>query len=70
MRPSLIYCGDHKGTKETAAGLIRDAGFDPVDAGPLRIAIYTEPFALFIGELVYGVKGGPELTYWFERFVD
>jgi predicted dinucleotide-binding enzyme len=26
-------------------------GFDPVDCGPLRIARYTEPFALLIGEL-------------------
>ena len=48
--------------------LIRDVGFDPVDAGPLRIARYTEPFALLIGELAYGAAGGPELTYRFERF--
>jgi len=37
-RPSLAYCGDHDEGKETAARLIRDVGFDPVDAGPLRIA--------------------------------
>jgi len=29
-----------------AAKLIRDVGFDPVDAGPLWIARYAEPFAL------------------------
>jgi 8-hydroxy-5-deazaflavin:NADPH oxidoreductase len=69
-RPSLVYCGDNKGAKETTAGLIRDAGFDPVDAGPLRVARYTEPFALLIGELAYGGKGGPELAYRFERFGD
>jgi predicted dinucleotide-binding enzyme len=33
---------------QVAAGLIRDVGFDPVDAGPLRIARYTEPFALLM----------------------
>jgi predicted dinucleotide-binding enzyme len=70
MPPSLVYCGDNKGAKETAAGLICDAGFDPVDAGPLRVARYTEPFALLIGELAYGGKGGPELAYRFERFSD
>ena len=51
-----------------AATLIRDVGFDPVDAGPLRIARYTEPFALLVGTLAYEGEGGPELAYWFERF--
>jgi len=67
-RPSLVYCGDDRRGKELAAGLIRDAGFDPVDAGPLRIARYTEPFALLVGQLAYEGKGGPELAYRFERF--
>ena len=67
-RPSLVYCGDDVSGKKVAAGLIRDVGFDPVDAGPLRVARYTEPFALLVGELAYGGKGGPELTYRFERY--
>jgi predicted dinucleotide-binding enzyme len=66
-RPSLVYCGDDHGAKELAAGLIRDMGFDPVDAGPLRIARYTEPFALLVAQLAYEGKGGPELAYRFER---
>ena len=67
-RPSLVYCGDDRGGKELAAGLIRDVGFDPVDAGPLRIARYTEPFALLVGQLAYEGESGPELAYRFERF--
>jgi predicted dinucleotide-binding enzyme len=67
-RPSLVYCGDDKSSKKIAAGLIRDVGFDPVDAGPLRIARYTEPFALLVAQLAYEGKGGPELAYRFERF--
>ena len=47
---------------------IRDAGFDPVDAGPLRIARYTEPFTMLIAQLAYEGAGGPELAYRFERF--
>src|SRR6476660_4455178 len=35
-RPSQVYCGDDQRAKELAAGLIRDVGFNPVDAGPLR----------------------------------
>jgi 8-hydroxy-5-deazaflavin:NADPH oxidoreductase len=65
-RPSLVYCGDDEGSKEIAAGLIRDAGFDPVDAGPLRIARYTEPFALLVAQLAYEGAEGPELAYRFE----
>ena len=67
-RPSLVYCGDDARSKKVAAELIRDAGFEPVDAGPLRIARYTEPFALLMGQLAYEGKDGPELAYRFERF--
>ena len=67
-RPSLIYCGDDARSKEVAAVLIRDVGFEPVDAGPLRIARYTEPFALLMGQLAYEGNDGPELAYRFERF--
>jgi predicted dinucleotide-binding enzyme len=66
-RPGLVYCGDDPGAKRTAARLIRDAGFEPVDAGPLRIARYTEPFALLVAELAYEHEGGPKLAYRFER---
>ena len=66
-RPSLVYCGDDESAKDAAAGLIRDAGFDPVDAGPLRIARYTEPFALLVGQLAYEGAGSPALAYRFER---
>jgi predicted dinucleotide-binding enzyme len=67
-RPSLVYCGDDRRAKDMAAKLINDAGFDPVEGGPLRIARYTEPFALLIGQLAYEGEGGPELAYRFERF--
>ena len=67
-RPSLVYCGDDLDANRVAAGLIRDAGFDPVDCGPLRNARYTEPFALLVGHLAYGGKDGPELACRFERF--
>jgi len=67
-RPSLVYCGDNPKAKKVAASLIRDVGFDPMDAGPLRIARYTEPFGLLIAQLAYEGKGGPELAYRFERF--
>ena len=67
-KPSLVYCGDDRKSKAAAAGLISDAGFSPVDAGLLRIARYTEPFALLIGQLAYGGSEGPELAYRFEHY--
>jgi len=67
-RPSLVYCGDDRKGKAAAAELIRDVGFDPVDAGPLQSARYTEPFALLVAQLAYEGEGGPELAYRFERF--
>jgi predicted dinucleotide-binding enzyme len=67
-KPSLVYCGDDAPGKKIAAGLIRDVGFDPVDAGPLRVARYTEPFALLMGQLAYEGSDGPEIAYRFERF--
>ena len=69
-RPSLVYCGDHEKAKELVAKLIRDVGFEPVDAGSLHIARYTEPFALLMAQLAYEGEGGPELAYRFERFAD
>ncbi|HKD11943.1 MAG TPA: transmembrane reductase oxidoreductase, partial [Thermoanaerobaculia bacterium] len=63
-----VYCSDDSASKRIAARLIREAGFEPVDAGPLRIARYTEPFALLVARLAYEGGGGPELAYRFERF--
>lgn len=67
-RPSLVYGGDEPSSKAIAAQLIHDVGFDPVDAGPLRIARYIEPFAMLIGQLAYEGSRGPELAYRFEWF--
>jgi len=66
--PDLIYCGDDKGAKKTAAGLIRDAGFNPVDVGPLSTARYVEPFSLLVAQLAYNRSDDPALVYRFERF--
>jgi predicted dinucleotide-binding enzyme len=52
-RPSLVYCGDDQAGKEVAVELIRDAGFEPVDAGPLLIARYME----LPSSLATGIRG-------------
>src|SRR5262245_38644806 len=67
-RPSLLYCGDDRKAKRIAARLIHDVGFDPVDAGELKVARYLEPFTLAMAQLAYEGDGGPEIAYRIERF--
>jgi len=64
--PSMLYCGDTQAGKAVAATLIRDVGFDPVDAGWLQNARYTEPLAMIVAHLAYEGTEGPELAYRFE----
>jgi predicted dinucleotide-binding enzyme len=69
-RPSMLLCGDDATARRTVTRLIRDLGFDPVDAGPLRSARFLEPFTLLIARLAYEGKRGPRLAYrfqWMER---
>ena len=45
-KATLFYCGDDEQAKAVVDELAADLGFDPVDAGPLRIARYLEPLAM------------------------
>lgn len=65
-RPSLAFCGDDARAKRIAARLIRDARFEPVDAGPLSMARNLEPFTMLVAQLAYEGTQGPELTYRFD----
>ena len=67
-RPSLLFCGENRNAKKVAARLIRDVGFGPVDAGPLRVARYLEPFSLAVAQLAYEGDEGPEIAYRIGRF--
>jgi hypothetical protein len=69
-RPSLFYCGDNAEAKTVAVQLIRDAGFEPLDAGPLRMARYSEPFTFLIARLAYEGDKGSAVAYRFEWFAE
>jgi predicted dinucleotide-binding enzyme len=45
-KASMPYCGDDPAAKATAAKLIEDVGFEPIDAGPLRNARLLEPMGM------------------------
>ena len=67
-RPSLVYCGDDAKAKKTVARLIRELGFDAVDAGALELARHAEPFTLLVAKLAYEGDAGPALAYRFEPY--
>ena len=66
-RPQVLLYGDDDTAKETARRLIRDIGFEPLEAGGLRTGRFAEPFAMVTAELAYAQPGGPALTYRFEK---
>lgn len=66
-RPSLVICGDEPASKAVVAGLVNETGYDPVDAGHLRIARLIEPFAMLTAQLAYGMGTGPAWAYRFGR---
>lgn len=61
--PSMFYVGDDASAKATAAQLIRDARFDPIDVGGLENARLLEPFGLLMGKL--GFAYHPQVAYQF-----
>lgn len=67
-RPSLVYIGEDARAKKIVAQLIDEVGFEPIDAGPLRIARYSEPFTLLVARLAYEGANGPALAYRFDWF--
>ncbi len=58
-RASLFFCGDDEGAKRTAAKLITDAGFEPVDAGGLARAEEIEALARLVIAVAYDRGRGP-----------
>ena len=63
--PALVFAGDDQAAKEVVAGLIRDAGFDPVDAGDHARSADLEAFARLVIGIAYTQGKGP-FVYRFE----
>jgi predicted dinucleotide-binding enzyme len=45
-RPVMFVAGDEAAAKPQVLGLVRDLGFEAVDAGPLKTARLLEPYAM------------------------
>ncbi len=57
---SVLLASDDAEAKEVVAGLARDAGYDPVDAGPLWSAYNVEKVAVLMVTLAYVVGAGTD----------
>ncbi|TKC88813.1 hypothetical protein FAZ69_13810 [Trinickia terrae] len=55
-RPAVFVCGDDSDARAAVAGLVAEIGAEPVDAGPLALARYTEPAGMLLVQLAY-VRG-------------
>ena len=62
-RASMLLCGDDAEAKRVASGLAEDAGFEPVDAGPLTQARLLEPFALLWITMALKYGHGREMAF-------
>jgi predicted dinucleotide-binding enzyme len=56
-RASMLMCGDDADAKRIVAGLCKEMGFDPVDAGPLALAGTLEEVARLWVMLTRGGMG-------------
>ena len=63
MQPSMFVASDDTGAKEQALTLAADAGFAPVDAGPLAQARLLEPLAMLWISMAYAHGHGPEIAF-------
>jgi steroid delta-isomerase-like uncharacterized protein len=64
---TVFYCGHDRSSKARAAELIADAGFQPIDAGPLQNARYIETIAMLLMNLAYSQLMGSDIALRFLR---
>jgi predicted dinucleotide-binding enzyme len=55
---SVFYCGDDTQAKDVVAGLLRETGVEPIDAGPLHNARYLEPAMMLLVQMSYQLDMG------------
>lgn len=64
----VFVAGDNANAKQVVACLVEEAGFAPVDAGPLKNARYLEPLGALNIQLGYGLGRGTQIApVWIER---
>ena len=60
---TMFICGDDSAAKAAVGALVRELGFDMVDAGPLAQARLLEPLAMLWISLAYACGLGPNIAF-------
>lgn len=60
---TMFVCGDDAKANAIVLGLAGELGFDAVDAGPLRVARYLEPYAMLWIHLAHRHGLGPNVAF-------
>ena len=60
---TALYCGDDAEAKKVVAGLIKELGFEAIDAGPLQNARYLEPMGEMFVQLAFGQNMGWDMAW-------
>lgn len=63
IRADGFFCGDDDAARTMTEQLITDAGFVPVDCGPLKAARFLEPLAGLWIHLAYAMGGKRETAF-------
>jgi hypothetical protein len=63
VRPAMLFCGSDAGAKRTAAGLIAQLGWEPVDVGGLEQALHLEHMTLMWVRMVRVHGASPHLVW-------
>jgi predicted dinucleotide-binding enzyme len=59
LPPAVFVCGDDAASRALVLGLVADLGAQPVQAGPLEVARWTEPLGMLLIRLGYAQGMGP-----------
>ena len=63
VRPAMLYCGNDAAAKSTAAGLIAELGWEPLDVGGLEQALHLEHMTLLWVRMVRMGGRSPNLVW-------
>jgi predicted dinucleotide-binding enzyme len=52
-KPGVFVCGDDKAARGTIVGLVGDIDAEAVDAGPLKLARFSELLGMLVTNMAY-----------------
>jgi NADPH-dependent F420 reductase len=63
VKPLMFYCGNDQASKDVVGDLIKELGFDAIDAGPLKNSLHLEHLALLYINMMWGGGQSREMAF-------